>query len=75
MAFIYQEEGQAEAVEFFAYSTACIICLSKCRASRQQVKVKVRLRLHWLETSQVSTWPHQLEDVEESHSVDSGLLC
>ena len=23
----------------------------------------------------VSTWPHQLEDVEESQSVDSGLLC
>ena len=31
----------------------------------------LRLRLHWFETSQVSTWPHQLEDVEESHSVAS----
>ena len=26
---IYQEEGQAEAVELFASSTACIICFIK----------------------------------------------
>ena len=45
--------------------------LPHCYAHR----LRLRLRLHWLETSQVSTWPHQLEDVEESHSVDSGLLC
>ena len=38
MALIYQEEGQTEAVELFASSTACIICLSRCRASLQQYK-------------------------------------
>ena len=38
MAVIYQEEGQAEAVELFASSTACIICISRCRASLQQHK-------------------------------------
>ena len=31
----------------------------------------LRLRLHWLEISQVSTGPHHLEEVEESHSLDS----
>ena len=36
MTLIYQAEGQAEAVELFASSTACIICLSRCRASHQQ---------------------------------------
>ena len=32
MALIYQEEGEAEAVQLFAYYTACIICLSTYRA-------------------------------------------
>ena len=41
MALIYQEEGQAEAVQLFAYYTACIICLSKCRAWLQQHKGSV----------------------------------
>ena len=41
MALMYQEEWQAEAVQLFAYYTACIICLSKCRAWLQQHKGSV----------------------------------
>ena len=41
MALMYQEEGQAETVQLFAYYTACIICLSKCRAWLQQHKGSV----------------------------------
>ena len=56
-------------------TTICDPIWDKIPRSHEIARLRLRLRLHWLETSQVSTWPHQLEDVEESHSVDSGLLC